>query len=101
VNVLPLSDEDEAKEIDNDEFMMYHVDEIEQEPNPNDNFDSIIDFVSNSIKDKVDDTTIVHSLSKLTNGLNNWPHRIYRIQCHMILVEVSFILITTLGQGCR
>jgi hypothetical protein len=93
VNVLPLSDEDEAKEIDNDEFMMYHVDEIEQEPNPNDNFDSI--------KDKVDDTTIVHSLSKLTNGLNNWPHRIYRIQCHMILVEVSFILITTLGQGCR
>jgi hypothetical protein len=35
-------------------------DEIEQEPNPNDNSDSTIDFVSNSIKDMVDDTTIIH-----------------------------------------
>ncbi|MCI50139.1 hypothetical protein A2U01_0071383, partial [Trifolium medium] len=59
VNVLPLSDEDETKEINHDRLMVYLGDEIEQEPNLNDNSDSTIDYVSNSIKDMVDDTTIV------------------------------------------
>jgi hypothetical protein len=60
VNVLPLSDEDETKEINHDGLKAFLGDEIEQEPNPNDTSDSTIDFVSNSIKDMVDDTTIIH-----------------------------------------
>jgi hypothetical protein len=74
VNVLPLSDEDEAKEIDNDEVKMYLGDEIEQEPNPKDNSASTIDFVSNSIKNMVNDTTVVHSSNFL-----NLPPRSYFI----------------------
>ncbi|WJX56194.1 hypothetical protein P8452_41874 [Trifolium repens] len=60
VNVFPLSDEDETKEINHDGLKAFLGDEIEQEPNPNDTSDSTIDFVSNSIKDMVDDTTIIH-----------------------------------------
>jgi hypothetical protein len=80
VNVLPLSDEDEAKEIDNDEVKMYLGDEIEQEPNPKDNSASTIDFVSNSIKNMVNDTTVVHSSNFL-----NLPPRSYFISSPMSL----------------
>jgi hypothetical protein len=58
-------DENEAKEIDDDGLIMYHGDKTKQEPNPNDNVDSIINYVSNSIKDIVHDTTIVNSFNFL------------------------------------
>jgi hypothetical protein len=61
VNVLPLSDEDDTNEIDDDGLRMYPRDEIKKESNPNDDSDSTIDYVSNSIKDMVNDTPIVNS----------------------------------------
>jgi hypothetical protein len=55
-------DENEAKEIDDDGLMMYPGDKTKHAPNHNDNSDSIIDSISNSIiKDLVHDTTIVNS----------------------------------------
>jgi hypothetical protein len=53
-----LPNENEAKKIDNDGVEMYLGDEIDQEPNPNDNYDTSIVSVSNYIKDMIDNTTI-------------------------------------------